>query len=149
MIKIGKSLAIRQDTDRWGQLIPSWSVDSYGWIEEERWEKIKDYQTPVTILNPPEVMEAIKTAPTSEQAFKILIESPIGIETKRKMSLPPKPYTLWEFNALAPNKDDYIRMVAVFGEHYLVEWSDFDVYVKYPILQLICKIKNYYARSSL
>lgn len=53
---------------------------------------------------------------------------------------------LWQFNAVHPNMEDWVRQVVVLGENKLQRWSWYDAHVKLPYLKKLARVLNYMNR---
>lgn len=106
--------------DRWGRIVPYWSVNPWGYIGFDQFMKIRHFE---------------------EKPSKIPFLLEQEITHKLKFSYGT---TVYQFNAVPSiKKYDYIRMCAVMNGGNVIQYcSWFDAYVKYPLLEAICDIAN-------
>lgn len=50
---------------------------------------------------------------------------------------------IWQFDAISPYLNGYVRGIVCLGAKELTQWSLFDVYVKLPILELTANLLNF------
>lgn len=150
---IGQKTALLRTTNRWGGLDGGREVTHFGWVEDSLWHRLQDYQTPVTVPLP--------TKPawlTDDGWMDWAMKTSAGLEVARKMALPPRPTTIWEFSAYEDDPlhllrlrdaPEYIRMIAVFGDVHapLVRWSWVDREILYPVLLCVAKLWNRFLRQ--
>lgn len=145
LVRVGPKLAIRQLDDRWGWLINAFEATDWGWLDEPSWEKLKDYQTPIN-LPPPRLPGGLRP----EELFKLAMESPYGKEMERKVNLPGRPMTLWEFQA-RHRDGGWIRFVAPMSyadqEPYIVRWNWFQAYLLRPIYATVARVLPWFHRG--
>lgn len=127
MLRIGKGKpCLIQAENRWGVTVDWWYVSDYFWLCPCEWRKMSYFQS------------------DPEKNFKWMTD----------LKLDPKPYyeaqlktnpngsSIWEFDALAPNKRDWVRYYIVFGSPTLVQWTWTDTFIRKPALKAIARFLN-------
>lgn len=112
----------------------SYVYNGYFYVSDEQYLKFLEFTDP-TLLKPQEVLP-------EDLDWNALLGTDHAKRIERVMNLNPNRSLLWQFNALAPNMQDYIRNIVAFGERTFVVWSDFDVYVRWPLNKLKCWFLN-------
>jgi hypothetical protein len=133
-VGIGKPRVSEYD-DRLGTPTKRYYVSDFFWLCPCEWRKLETYQT----LAPEAEREYLRMFLRScsggvDEAVKdpyiqSLVAARMGVK-------PGRPSTIWEFEALARSKRDWVRHVAVFEEPRLVRWSWWDANVAYPALKV-------------
>lgn len=151
----GKPRVIRAD-DRWGRLTNSWYTNESGLITEEMWSRVQEYQTPDSFnaANVLAVVVARREDEDWDSWFKRWQESAQGLEFLRVLSLPGRPTTVWEFNAIHEmkgNETSYIRMVAMHwagrdGGMFIERWNWFDYRVRHPLTKVLASMLSFFGR---
>lgn len=125
LVKICKKPFIVQDEDRWGQLLPTFSVSGgvVGMVDEVFWADIKQFEnysnTPEGNAEQESAKEQLKSGAMAQD-----IEMPI-----MKRLFARSKHTLWEFNMqLSENPDEngdmnYVRSYATFDQPTLREYT--------------------------
>lgn len=122
--------AIRISTssdDRWGIPTKYWSVNSWGWVDLEKFQKLTYYESMPS---------------DSERILWTLSDS-----IKHRLNALQSQNCIFQFNAIRSfRKNSYIRMTAILcnqdetSKIQYIPW--FSAYIKYPSYNIICKIMN-------
>lgn len=153
MVRVGPPLQLRQLSDRWGYFIDQYEVTCYGYVTEDMWGKLQDFQTFPKCEGP--------QVGLSPFMLKDWMDTPVYKEIQRKLRLSNMRMS-WEFNALVGfgkeeggEYQDFVRMIAGFGAYnggyfqpdIIVRWSWFDAFVKLPVYKAICGALNKVLRA--
>jgi hypothetical protein len=124
MIRIshGKPRVVQAE-GRWGEAEPYWYVPKAGWVTLDMWLKLLWYESPVI--------------PT------LLYRMEEQIRERLKLS---GMTMVWEFEALTMDLSDRMRMTALLGERSLSPWTWSDYWLRRPLLQSWCWLRNLAAR---
>lgn len=136
MIRIAKMPYIQEDTDRWGRPLGTFSVvDVQGDIDEDKWNRIQEYEGYFLSEGAKEdeatmkahIYKAIVTGNVNQADFPKLPHMRKVIDYAKSL--------IWQFNLLTQESGDeskYIRSYAIFNEKTLHEWTpEHDEKVKY------------------
>ncbi len=107
--------------DRWGRPTRYWSVNEWGYVTDERFFELLEFESYVPAF--PRAM--------LEEVLKKRLKWSGGV-------------TCYQFNA-SRGRDEYIRMIAILNnkdKDKLRRTSWIEAYIKYPIYSMICKIAN-------
>jgi hypothetical protein len=101
--------------------------DSWGYVCVEKWTKLCAYSEPWD--------GGVDMSKLLHHAVEDLV--------KKRLALEPNSSTVWEFNVLAPNMQDFIRMVAFFDRPHLRRWSWWERRVVAPLYRYVARVYNF------
>lgn len=154
LIKIGTGkIRLKRNEGRWGEEESGWHVPAaWGYLDQQTWEKIVDFQTPAKL-------DAISMVMLRVQPFDIdeyLRNAPVAIETNRKLSLASGscvmqvvvmvPEAMWRYEGwcycpIGYGDDmDWMRITTEYGTKKLRKWTWWDIKVVLPVYKLIAKV---------
>ncbi len=143
MIRVGPPLRLRQLDDRWGRQISLWEAPSSGFVDEDKWARIAEFQAPYQPI-PNEDL------PSPYLSMEALLAHPYGKMVNAKLMLNPSRSTIWEMDLyVTPKSDnwDRIRMVTSLGDPELKRWTWVDTYIRRPALHVAARFLNWWNKS--
>ncbi len=134
-VRIGQEPSIRQGQGRWNEPEPYYYVNGYAYVTTDLWERLKEFIAPYDFSSCGE---------PGSSGFEEKARAYIN----RKIQISGQMSTVWQFNARLPTDNgdaSYVRMFASLASDALTPirvWTDWDVYVTYPLLQMKAREMN-------
>lgn len=116
-------------------------VSEYHYVTDDQFVKFMHFTDP-TLMTPDKLDEMDLLG----KALQDIMQTSFAQRMDRAIQMNPAKSQLWQYNGWSEGFKHEVRNVVCLGERHFQIWSDYDAYVRLPVLRFKRDVLNWYLR---